>query len=213
MSSNPEETTKKRLFKAAIRIFAEKGFRDATVREICKQAGAANINAVNYYFGSKEQLYKQILEMIFAEYDKQTPLDFADKAPEGQLQIYISTFCKILYGHGQADVDITTILTEEFTRPSPFLEEMVDTFNRPRVNRLLGIIKELLGEGATDDMARDCLVSVSGQLLYYSFARPVFTRLFPGYFTQNTHEKWAAHVFRFTMGGIATYKRELQTKG
>lgn len=211
MTSVPKETTKQKLIKAAIKVFAEKGFRDATVRQICKKAGTANINAVNYYFGSKEQLYKQILALIFAEYDQQAPEDFPDQSPEKQLQIYIATFCKILYGEGALDADTTAILVEEFTRPSPFLEEMVDTFNRPRVKRVLKIIKSLLGEKATDDMARDCLVSVSGQLLYYSFARPVFSRLFPYYFTENSYEQWAAHVFKFTMGGIEAYKRGLQT--
>lgn len=211
MTSIPKETTRQKLIKAAIKLFAEKGFRDATVRQICKQAGTANINAVNYYFGSKEQLYKQILELIFAEYDKQTPKDFLNKTPEEQLDIYISTFCKILYKEG--DSNTIAILVEEFTKPFPFLEEVIDTFNRPRVKGLLKMFKGLLGEGATDDMARDCLVSVSGQLLYYSFARPVFLQLFPDYFTKNFHEQWAAHVFKFTMGGIEAYKRELDTKG
>jgi AcrR family transcriptional regulator len=212
MTSIPNETTRQKLIKAAIKVFAEKGFRDATVRQICKQAGASNINAINYYFGSKEQLYKQILELIFSEYDKQAPENFPDKTPEEQLEIYISTFCKILYQEGEPDFDTTAILVEEFTKPSPFLEEMVDTFNRPRVKRVLKLLKNLLGEGATDDMARDCLVSVSGQLLYYSFARPVFSRLFPGYFAENSPEQWAAHVFKFTMGVIEAYKRELETK-
>ena len=213
MILNPIETTQQKLIKAAIKVFAEKGFRDATVRQICKQAGTANINAVNYYFGSKEQLYKKILELIFAEYDKQAPEDFPDKTPEKQLEIYISTFCKILYQKDESESDTTAILIEEFTKPSPFLGEIVDAFNRPRVKRHLKMFKDLLGHGATDDMARDCLVSVSGQLLYYSFARPVFTRLFPDYFTENSHEQWAAHVFKFTMGGIEAYKRELKTKG
>lgn len=214
MTSNTKETTQQKLMKAAIKIFAEKGFRDATVRQICKQAGAANINAVNYYFGSKEQLYKQILELIFAEYDKQAPTDFPDKTPEEQLYIYISTFCKILYkeGDSDSDADTTAILIEEFTKPSPFLEEMVDTINRPRVEKHLKMFKALLGEGATDDMARDCLVSVSGQLLYYSFARPVFSRIFPDYFAENAHEQWAAHVYKFTMGGIEAYKKELESR-
>ena len=48
--------TKERLLKAASEIFAEKGFRDATVAEIC-EAAEANIAAVNYHFGSKQRLY------------------------------------------------------------------------------------------------------------------------------------------------------------
>jgi AcrR family transcriptional regulator len=212
MTSSPQRTTQQKLIQAAMEVFAEKGFRDATIRQICKQAGTANINAVNYYFGSKEQLYKQILELIFAEFDKQTPENFAAKTPEDQLEIYIATFCKILYQGNESGADATAILVEEFTRPSPFLEEMVDTFNRPRVKMLLKMFKSLLGEGATDDMARDCMVSVSGQLLYYSFARPVFSQLFPDYQTENAHEQWASHVFKFTMGGIEAYRQALAHK-
>ena len=41
---------------AAGEIFAEYGYRAATVRQICEKAGA-NIAAVNYYYGDKERLY------------------------------------------------------------------------------------------------------------------------------------------------------------
>src|SRR6516164_2523355 len=47
---------RQRLLEAAGEIFAAKGFEGATVRDICKRAGA-NIAAVNYYFRDKERLY------------------------------------------------------------------------------------------------------------------------------------------------------------
>ena len=51
------------------------------------------------------RFYKQILELIFAEYDKQVPKDFPDKKPKEQLEIFISTFCKVLYQKGESDSD------------------------------------------------------------------------------------------------------------
>ncbi|MCG8637685.1 MAG: TetR/AcrR family transcriptional regulator, partial [Desulfobacterales bacterium] len=70
MPETESKNTQKRLFDAGVKVFADKGYRDATVREICKTAGAANINAVNYDFGSKEKLYREILDTIFSAYDR-----------------------------------------------------------------------------------------------------------------------------------------------
>lgn len=203
-------STRERLLGAGIRVFAEKGFKEATVREICKLAGTANINSVNYYFKSKEQLYREILEIIFSEYDNFDLQGWEQKTPEEQLREMIANFCRMLYENNAFSSDITAIFVSEMTRPSPFLEDLVDQYNRPRVKRHLKIFKDLLGDGATDDMARDCLVSVSGQLLYYSFAGPVFSRLFPDYSAANCHEAWADHVYEFSMGGIASKKDRIK---
>src|SRR2546425_13367601 len=48
--------TRRRLLEAAGEVFAERGFRDATIREICQRA-KANIAAAPYTFGDKEGLY------------------------------------------------------------------------------------------------------------------------------------------------------------
>lgn len=206
------KSTQEKLFNAGIKVFAEKGYRDATVREICKKAGAANINAVNYYFGSKEKLYREILDSIFAAYDRFDQENWNRKTPREQLRSMISNFCAMLYKNSAFASDITSIFITEMTRPSPFIEELVDTYNRPRIKRHLKMFRDLLGEDATDDMARDCLVSVAGQLLYYSFAWPVFSRLFPDYSTDESYEQWASHVYEFSLGGIEAVRTSILKK-
>src|SRR5689334_18729350 len=59
------DDTRTRLLDAAGQVFAENGFKAATVREICRRAGAKNIAAVNYYFRDKEQLYRATLQHAF----------------------------------------------------------------------------------------------------------------------------------------------------
>ena len=54
------DLTKARLLEAAGEEFAEKGFELARVRAICERAGA-NLAAINYHFGDKEQLYVEVL--------------------------------------------------------------------------------------------------------------------------------------------------------
>jgi AcrR family transcriptional regulator len=62
--------TKEKLFLAAVAVFAEKGYKAATVREICRRAKGANNNAVNYYFGDKARLYALIIDILFAEIER-----------------------------------------------------------------------------------------------------------------------------------------------
>lgn len=61
-----EDATRDRLLASASKLFARKGFRGATVREITSDAGA-NLGAVTYHFGSKQALYVEILERFFAD--------------------------------------------------------------------------------------------------------------------------------------------------
>jgi AcrR family transcriptional regulator len=56
---NTKPGTRERLLDVAERVFAERGFAGASVREITDGAGA-NLGAVNYYFHSKENLYTEV---------------------------------------------------------------------------------------------------------------------------------------------------------
>jgi len=58
--------TRRRLLDAASRLFAEHGFRGASVRDICDQANA-NPGAVSYHFGGKRQLYRAVVRQAADE--------------------------------------------------------------------------------------------------------------------------------------------------
>ncbi len=56
----PGSGTRERLVAAAAELFAEHGYRGASVRDICNRA-RANPGAVSYHFGGKRQLYRTAL--------------------------------------------------------------------------------------------------------------------------------------------------------
>ena len=58
------ESARDQILAAARELFAEKGYRDTTVREIARKAGA-NGAAVNYYFRSKDALYEAVFDEAF----------------------------------------------------------------------------------------------------------------------------------------------------
>jgi len=62
--ATPDLETRDRVLKAAERLFAERGFKKVTVRDICR-AARANVAAVNYHFGDKQGLYREVLQIAF----------------------------------------------------------------------------------------------------------------------------------------------------
>ena len=65
-------TTRDRLLQAGTRLFAENGYRGASVRDICNLAGA-NPGAVSYHFGGKRQLYRSVLRKAAAGLADESP--------------------------------------------------------------------------------------------------------------------------------------------
>src|SRR3954451_13511290 len=72
--SQAVETTRDGLIKAAIAVFSAKGFEGGSVREIT-QAANANQAAINYHFGGKEGLYREVLKASVQAFAELSPLD------------------------------------------------------------------------------------------------------------------------------------------
>ncbi len=54
-------TKKEIIIESAIKLFSIKGFEGTSVREIATDAGV-NLAMINYYFGSKEKLFENVVE-------------------------------------------------------------------------------------------------------------------------------------------------------
>ncbi len=60
------EETRGRILEAALELFAASGFEGASTRTIAERAGV-NLPAIQYYFGSKEGLYRAVVEQFSQE--------------------------------------------------------------------------------------------------------------------------------------------------
>ena len=58
-----DHTTREEILNMAQKVFAEVGFKEATVRQICK-AAKANVCLISYYFGGKDGLYNAVFERV-----------------------------------------------------------------------------------------------------------------------------------------------------
>ncbi len=215
MSLPMESSTRERILLAAVTVFAEKGFKGATVREICSKAGAANLNSVIYYFNGKENLYKAVLAFMFEDADKFLPpeseQEAARAAPEKRLALFIRTYCRIIYVvNSRLDADLSAIFARELTHPSPFLAEMVARYIRPSSEELRSILREILGGSPPAPVVRDCEACIMGQIYHHLLARPLIEGTDPDHPDISSRiDSFAEHVSRFTLGGLESVKNNL----
>ena len=206
------DSTKNALLLSALRIFARKGYRGATVREICAGADSANINSINYYFGSKEKLYRSILEMLYSELGNKTAGNDVLN-PVERLKDYIKKSCEMLFAGGEIGAAFLAIYSHELASPSSFSRELSEKHSRPHYLEFYGLMKELLGPGAGEGDIRRCMLSVGGQILYYHFMWQEIKIVFPDHPDMGPyHAILADHVIGFTLGGIDAIKKEISAR-
>jgi AcrR family transcriptional regulator len=84
------------LLEAAVDLFADRGLSGASVRDIVKKAGTS-LSSVNYYFGSKEQLYLESIGYVMAEKFALSQLMYdVINAKPGNSQEMSSALCKFI---------------------------------------------------------------------------------------------------------------------
>ena len=201
--------TRQRLMEAASAVFEEKGFRDATVSEICERAGA-NLAAVNYHFNGKDNLYARVWKQAFDEAHRLEPIDGGaspDDPPEERLQAFVRAMLSRLLGRG-LESRSGRLLLQEMARPTESLHSVRIKATKPIRQYVTGVVREILGPHAPDRAVRMCVMSVMHQCLAIGFRGgrkpPVLGR---GLFSGRELAALAEHVYRFSLGGLEVVKR------
>lgn len=196
--------TRARLLEAAGQAFAEHGFRGATVRNICERAGA-NVAAVNYHFGDKQQLYTATLHHWLDLSLKQYPLEMGvgpGATPEERLRGFVRGFLYRMLARGTPAYH-GQIMAREMIEPTEAMDDVVRHNVRPIADRLNAVVRDLVGADVDDDTVRKCALSVVGQCCFYRHAKEMLARLYP----DMTHEadaldRLADHITRFSLAGL-----------
>jgi len=198
--------TNDRLLMAAAEVFAEVGYRAATLREICRR-GDANIAAVNYHFRDKEQLYAAVLDRTVAAAGPGLTLlaPHETDPPEEQLRHFIRQFLYNVLGV-ERPILLLRLMSHEAIEPSAALDVVVEKAARPMKDILGRIIAELLGPAADAAIVRDCGASVLAQCANYHHSEVIMRRLDDlDVHDAATIEHLAEHVYRFSLAGIRTF--------
>lgn len=174
--------TKRRLLDAAGAIFAEFGYEGAHIRDICAKAHA-NVSAIKYHFGGKQQLYDASLAYWVqrqAAQSSRPPQPSTNANPEADLRAFIGIFISKLLDPTKPAWH-SRMMAREMADPTQVLDAMVETTFRPTAERLRKIIRSLAEPECSRMTIERAMLSVFGQCLVYVNSRPILERVFPGH--------------------------------
>lgn len=208
--------TRARLLEAGRDLFAERGYDDVTVRDICREAGA-NVALVNYYFGDKEGLYHEVINQAIASVRGFNEL--ALNAPNGssaehRLRHFVRVLMQRVFeqrGDASGTSWVHKLIQHEINRPTAAAQRILDEAIAPRLRYLAVVVQELLACPLNDPRVMQCVASVHGLCLVYSrmvIAPERFRALAPDLVPAGdlTIEAAAEHVSTFSLAGIAAMR-------
>jgi AcrR family transcriptional regulator len=136
---------RRRILRAAITVFAEKGYHTCRVQDIAAEAGVA-YGLVYHYFSSKEELLETIFQrtwsnMLAAVEEVERSMAPAREQVEQVAHIVLSAW--------HADPDLVRVLVREVAR-SPHLQEEVD-----EIQSAFAALERIVIQGQTTGELRD----------------------------------------------------------
>lgn len=153
------DATRAHIFDVAGQLFAEKGYANTTSKEICERA-KTNIAAINYHFGSRDQLYLSLLEKAHDHYVGDT---YFSKMEQEQItsreklgKVIDDMVEKALADEGW----YTRVLARELLDPTSALNKQIYQSAMKKMGVLLDILSDITGIPTTDNRLLQCVLHV-----------------------------------------------------
>jgi len=127
---------------AALAVFSSEGYGGATVDRIAAQAGMSKPNLL-YYFPTKEDIYREVLESTIEAWLKPFEGIDADADPIEELRNYIILKIKMTQNGKEA----SRLFANEIGRGAPLLKPFLETRLRVLVEEKAGILRGWMEAG------------------------------------------------------------------
>lgn len=129
---------KKAILKAAVKVFADKGYHGCRISDVAEEAGVA-YGLVYHYFGNKDALLRTIFETNWAVFLKAVDAIVSSDAPTREKLRQIVDFLLNAY---EASPLIVKVLILEFGRSS----RLGDALDTPEMNHVFVAVERMLIE-------------------------------------------------------------------
>ncbi len=183
---------------AANRVFARAGFNGATMAAIAEAAGLPKAN-LHYYFGSKDELYREVLARTM--HDWLVPLD--SLAPDADPRSAIEAYIRAKMAMSAAHPDASRVFANELLPGAPVLGELIRTELRAVVRKRAAIVDGWIAAGrmAPVDSIHLFFTIWAATQTYADFDVQVRAVLGRTKLTARDHERATAHVVSLVLRG------------
>ncbi|MGD8564195.1 MAG: TetR/AcrR family transcriptional regulator [Desulfarculaceae bacterium] len=215
--SNKTETpanddTRERLLDEAERLFAERGFKAVSVREITTAANC-HLAAINYHFGSKQNLYVEVFRSRWVPRAKRIRSRLEALRENGQppVEQVIRTLATAFWGVFESDEEIFRhrhLLAQELANPGEAFDLVVNEAMRPNFQLMFQLLRPNIPPSVTDRRLFLFILSMLAQVIFFNMARFAIGRIMEVEFDDDLMKALAEHFVDFTLHGLPFEQKE-----
>ena len=204
------EDTRQRLLDAGEELFCERGFKGTSIRRLAVTA-KCNLAAVNYHFGSKDNLYVEVWRRLLVRLRRvrlesiQSVMEASSNAPslEQLLRSFAHSFVGPLVEEKKADCLMKLMAREMLDQHLP-ADMLINEVIKPTMTALGQALTRACPEL---DESRIWLVmfSIVGQLLHIVRMKTMFAQTEDTKMPPLDMDKMIDHIVKFSAAGIDAY--------
>jgi len=179
---NKDAIVKERILNKAESLFAQKGFRGVTVREIINAANC-NLSAVNYYFGNKKNLYlevfrtrliprsKRMCERFKSFLSRRPPSD----SPAAVVEALAQAFLEGPLSDDERQCHYQ-LMVREMSQPGEAFDLVFEHVMQPLLQDLSRRLRLVIPEEIEEERLIFYIESILGMVIHFNYFRPAITR-------------------------------------
>jgi AcrR family transcriptional regulator len=175
--TRPAEYTRDLIIKAAVSLFAEKGFERSSVRDIVTKA-RVNQAAINYHFKGKDGLYFEVLKIAFERLTENAGVDAEELkslSPEQALRRFVRHQLRPLLFQDELSRYIRMFAWES-AHPSKVFRKFIATNTTSYLSAAVDLVRRFLPPNTQERAALCAAICLMGQCSVFVRNRDLFAQ-------------------------------------
>lgn len=196
------QNTRERLIEAARGLFAERGFHNATVRDIAMRAHT-NLASINYHFRSKDDLYREVMRSSFRRRRDATTAECDER--EGPVD-RLRAFIRSMIPAGGADTneeERKRLMAWEVLSPTGIIDQADEAEVRSHLHTAEAIVRPFLPrEAPVPEITVTALWLVGQCVIFQSVGGPGRPGFNPALFSGENAERLIETILTLALRGL-----------